>query len=516
MRFSPIPLAALVAGLTVTAARADVKLPAVLADGMVLQQKAPVRLFGSADPGEKVTASIDGKTASANANDEGRWELRLPALKAGGPFTLTVEGKNKIELKDVLVGEVWVCSGQSNMEWSLSRASNGVETIPTVANPNIRLFHVKKARADKPAADVSAKWEECKPETVPSFSAVGYFFGRDLQKARGVPIGLIESDWGGTPAEAWTPEEYLRDDPALAPVIASYPAAKERYEKAVAEYPAVEEKAKAEGRAVPRRPNAPWRYAELYNAMIDPITKYTVRGAIWYQGESNAGRAEQYRTLFPTMIKSWRERFANPDLVFLCVQLAPFSSGNSAATPYAELREAQEYATKALPNVGMAVITDVGEELDIHPKRKEPVGQRLALLARKIAYGEKIEALSPSFQSVRFENGKAVVKFANAGGGLVAKGGEMSGKPVVEGTPTGFTLAGEDGKFYPAEATISGKDTVTVSSPSVPQPVAVRYGFQNFPVVNLFSKEGLPASPFRSDAPKGQYDGSAAKVAGGK
>jgi sialate O-acetylesterase len=483
-------------------ARADVTLPAVIAENMVLQQKTPVSVFGKADPGEKVTVSIQGKKASVETGADGRWRVMLPPLKAGGPFSLTVQGKNTIELKNILVGEVWLCGGQSNMEWAMRSSFQPQAAIDGSANENIRLFNVRNVRSPRPLDDVTAKWEVCGPQTVAGFSAVGYFFGRDLQKALGVPIGLIQSDWGGTPAEAWTREELVAGNPELRSITENYPRALANYRNALIDFPATVAKAKAEGRPEPRRPGSPWRAGELYNGMIAPLVQYTIRGAIWYQGESNSGRAAQYRTLFPTMIENWRADFGIKDFPFLLVQLAPFSSGNSAGLPYAELREAQWYTTKALKNVGMAVITDVGEETDIHPKKKEPVGARLALLAREIAYGEKLNAQSPTVKSVKFEGDKAVVRFENVGGGLVAKGGDISQRTLEEGKLVGFTVAGLDGNFVPAEAKIVGKDTVEVHAAGVTKPVAVRYAFINFPVANLFTAEGLPACPFRTDMPK--------------
>lgn len=484
----------------VSAARADVTLPALISDNMIVQQKMPVHIYGTASPAEKVKVSLAGKSATATTGADGNWEVSLPPVKAGGPYTLSVQGNNTLTINNVLSGEVWVCSGQSNMELALTRASNGADAIAASANPNIHLFHVAKARSDSPAADVKAKWQECGPQTVPNFSAVGYFFGRDLQKAEGVPIGLIESDWGGTPAESWTSEEKLQSSPVLRPMIDKYPAQKEAFDKTLSSFADMEAKAKAEGKPAPRRPNAPWRYSELYNAMIVPLTKYPIRGATWYQGESNTGRAEQYRTLMPALIENWRSAWGIKDFPFLIVQLAPFGSGNSGGTAYAELREAQNMTAQMLPNVGVAVITDVGNEKDIHPTRKEPVGQRLALLARKIAYNEKVNAAGPTYKDMTVDGDKITVHFANVGDGLMMKAGETSGEMVAPGVLSGFTIAGADGKFVPANAVLKGKDAVIVSAQGVTNPTAVRFGFVNFPVVNLWGND-LPANPFRTDAP---------------
>ena len=514
MKYTVSAVAVLIAAGTQNA-QADVTLPTMFGDNMVLQQNAPIRLWGHAEPGEKVSVSwvkvtgdgntdrLPSKAVETTTGSDGKCNVTLAPVKAGSnPLNLVVQGKNTLTLKNVLVGEVWLCTGQSNMEWVLRNAFEGEKAVATAINPQIRLFHVKKVRSDKPLEDVQATWMECTPENVATFSAVGYYFARDLAKSRNVPIGLIESDWGGTPAESWTPEETLQGDVALSPLITNYPAARERLDKVLADYPAQVEKAKAEGKKAPNRPNL-WRYSELYNGMLAPLAPLSVKGAIWYQGESNTGRAEQYRTLLPAMIRSWREKFHNPNLVFLIAQLAPFSAGNKDATSYAELREAQEYTTYVLPKTGRVVITDVGEENDIHPRHKEPVGERLALLARDVAYGEKIDGQSPRVK--KFEAGKTpntlLVTFENVGGGLVTRGGEISKNTVEDGKLLGFEIAGADGVFVPAEARIVDKDRVEVSATSVTAPKAVRYGFRNFVLVNLFSKEGLPAAPFRSDAP---------------
>lgn len=483
--------------------KADVKLPDLISEGMVLQQQTPVRIYGKADPNEAVTVEIQGQTGKAKANNEGEWAVVLRPLKAGGPYTLDVKGKNAISLKSVFVGEVWVCGGQSNMEWVLKNAFEGDKAIAASANPNIHLLMVPKKRSDTPLKDVTTKWEECGPTTVPNFSAVGYYFGRDLQKQLNVPIGLIASYWGGTPAESWTREQFLTADSQLKSIVDTYPAAKARLDKQLEQFPALAAKAKADGKPAPRKPNL-WRYSELYNAMIAPLTPYTIRGVIWYQGESNAGKADEYRKLFPTMIENWRKDWGISDMPFLLVQLAPYMKINTEPedTPWAHLREAQLYSTQIMKNVGMAVITDVGDAGNIHPTHKEPVGQRLALLARNIAYKEKIVANGPLYKSMEVQGNKVLLHFSSVGGGLMAKEIDSNGMPVPGGKLVGFSIAGEDGKFVWADAVIQGKDTVVVSSSAVTEPKAVRYGWANYPIVNLWNKEGLPASPFRTDAPK--------------
>ncbi|HKS35546.1 MAG TPA: sialate O-acetylesterase, partial [Verrucomicrobiae bacterium] len=483
----------------VSGARADVKLPALFSDNMVLQQGTRVPVWGWADEGEKVTVTFRGRKVSTTAT-KGKWRVTLPVQKVGGPDRFIVEGRNRIELGNVLVGEVWVCSGQSNMEWSMSRSFEPEKDITGSANPGLRLFTVPKRRADEPANDVKSSWQECHPEAVRSFSAVAYYFGRDLQKARGVPVGLIHTSWGGSPAEVWMSQDVLASNPRYkTEILDPYPAALKRYQEGIAQWEKETAELKSEDKQPARgRPGAIWKPAELYNGMIAPLIPYSIKGAIWYQGESNAGRAHQYRNLFTDMIRNWRRDWAQDDFPFLAVQLAPWDRNKKrsveeiTAAPgdsdWAELREAQLLATKTLANVGLAVITDVGDKDDIHPAKKEPVGARLALQARRIAYGEKIPASGPLYRSMKVKGNRAVLSFDNVVGGLETRGGRLRG----------FSLCGEDGKFVWANAEIDD-DKVSVSSPLVARPVAVRYGWADYPVVNLFNRAGLPASPFRTD-----------------
>ncbi|HTK75446.1 MAG TPA: sialate O-acetylesterase [Gemmataceae bacterium] len=510
---SSLLIAALMAFATSPAARADVKPHPLFSDHMVLQRDVPIPVWGTAEPGEQVGVSIKGSgqssaSPSVSANADGTWKVQLSKLPAGGPYELTIKGKNTVTIKDVLIGEVWICSGQSNMEWQLRNSFESAKAIEAANHPMLRLFTVRKTAAGSPQTTVPVntdqrvgQWQECTSETVPGFSAVAYYFGRDLQKALGVPVGLIHTSWGGTPAQAWTSKEALnavtdlKYYPEKAQPQYEYDVA--RYEFGQAQHKMNVAKAKLDGQPEPkappqlrvrpqppdRNPNAP---SSLYNAMIAPLLNYPIKGAIWYQGESNAGKAHEYRTLFATMIKDWRDRWHLGDFPFLCVQLAPFDRVQGNTWP--ELREAQLLATQTLPNVGMAVITDVGERADIHPKKKEPVGARLALLARKIAYGEKITAMGPVYKSMKTEGNRAVLSFDNVGIGLEARDGKL----------TGFEIAGADKQFHPAEAEIRG-ETVVVYSDKVESPVAVRYGWQNYPQVNLWNKDGLPATPFRTD-----------------
>ena len=480
-------------------ARADVKLPGLFSDNMVLQQGMRLPIWGWADDGEKVTVTFRGKKASATARN-GKWMVKLPSQKAGGPDTLAVEGKNKIDVRNVVVGEVWICSGQSNMEFPLGRSFESEKDIATSANPNIHLFTAPQLKADAPVDDVKANWEKCDPNTVKNFSAVAYYFGRDLQKARGVPIGLIHTSWGGSPAEVWVREAVLAANPEYKhDILDSYAGQLKGYEAQRVNWEKEAEELKKEGKQpTGRKPSPPWKPAELYNGMIAPLIPYAIKGAIWYQGESNASRAWQYRTLFPDLIRNWRQDWGQGDFTFLAVELAPWDRNKKrsleaiTAAPgdseWAELREAQLLSTKVLPKVGLAVITDVGDKDDIHPTKKEPVGARLALRARGISYGEKIEHSGPLYRSMQLKGDKIILRFDQVDGGLEARGGRLRG----------FAICGEDRKFVWANAEIdNGK--VVVSSPQVDKPVAVRYGWADYPVVNLFNSAGLPASPFRTD-----------------
>ncbi len=492
-----------VATLSFSLARADFKVAPAFSDNMVLQQGQAVPVWGWADDGEVVTVKFHGQTVSTKA-DNGKWSLKLRSVKAGGPFEFTVSSRARtVKFKNVLVGEVWVCSGQSNMQWPMSASFEPGADIASATNALIRLLPVPRVKADAPSVVIKSAWQTCSPDAVKSFSAVGYYFGRALQQARRVPVGLIESDWGGSPAEVWMSRESLEINPRYqTEILDPYPLAESAWLMAMAEYEkealtASTEKAEADraGRAVAKPftkqpPRKPWKPTELYNGMIYPLIPYAIKGAIWYQGESNAGRAEQYRTLFPDMIRNWRRDWNQGSFTFLSVQLAPFMAVKDQPdeSGWAELREAQLLATKVLPKVGMAVITDVGDPKDIHPKRKQPVGERLALAARAIAYGEKLAYSGPVYAGVAIMNGKAVVHFDHVGKGLEARDGALKG----------FAICGDDRKFVWADAEIVGK-TVVVSSSQVTKPVAVRYGWADCPVVNLWNKDGLPATPFRTD-----------------
>ncbi|MEW6356015.1 MAG: sialate O-acetylesterase [Planctomycetota bacterium] len=502
-------------------AAGDVKLPAVIGDNMVLQRHMDLQIWGWADAGEEVAVALCDRKAVVTANDQGKWLATLKALPEGGPFEMTVKGKNTITLKNVLIGEVWVCSGQSNMHMSLRGSSAAEQAIAGANLPQIRLFTVDLTPSVKPREDCTGAWQVCSPETAPGFSAAGYFFGRELYKDLKVPVGLIQNAWGGTPAEAYTSLEAIESVPMLKPIadafrkkLEEHPDMREDYIKYFKPWNAAfgafrkeqmawkkeVEKAKAEGGKPPAAPKAPKELAlgsknepsVLFNGMVMPVVPYTIRGAIWYQGEGNAGRAYEYRTLFPTMIRCWRDAWGEGDFPFLFVQLPNFMKPKAepSESAWAEIRESF-VKTLSVPNTGMAITIDIGEADDIHPKNKEDVGKRLALCALGTVYGKEIVYSGPMYDSMKVEGNKIIVKFNHVGSGLTAKGGE----PLKQ-----FAIAGEDRKFVWADAKIEGKDTVVVSSDQVAKPVAARYAWADNPEgCNLFNQEGLPASPFRTD-----------------
>ena len=475
-----------------TAARADLQLPALFSDNMVLQRNVSVPIWGWADDGEVITVRFRGREVKTTAHN-GAWSLKLGRQRAGGPDTLTITSRARsFQFTNVLVGEVWVASGQSNMEFPLSRSVESQAAIASATNALIHLFMVPNVKSEAPTVHINSSWKVCSPDLIGGYSAVAYFFARDLQAARDVPVGIIQSDWGGSPAEVWMNRESLEINPRYqAEILDANAEAWKNYQQGRIEFEKEKALAASKGEEFKKQPpRFGWRPTELYNGMIAPLIPYAIKGAIWYQGESNAGRAEQYRTLFADMIRNWRRDWGQGDFPFLLVQLAPFRAikDQPDESDWAELREAQSLATKVLPNVGMAVITDVGNPTDIHPRQKEPVGARLALAARGIAYGEKIEYSGPIYAGVAFKDGKATVQFDHVGKGLEAREGELKG----------FAICGDDRKFVWARAEIVG-NKVVVSSPEVANPVAVRYGWADCPVVNLWNKDGLPASPFRTD-----------------
>jgi len=496
-RFAACLFALLV--LLTPAVRADITLPALLTDHLVLQQQTTVALWGWAAPGEvvTVTAGWQPQPVKTTADAQGNWLVRVPTTKAGGPYSLTIQGRNQLVIHDVLLGEVWLCSGQSNMNFPVAKGSskwmtgvrNEAEVVPKATYPAIRMFTVAQKVADEPQRDVQGSWVVCSPQTVGAFSAVAYFFGQEIHAKLGVPVGLIHSSWGGTPAESWTRQDVLAQNPELSPILTRYELGltqRPAYETALAAWKAEKAANPASKAPKPAEPlsatsnKSPYK---LYNGMIRGLEPYTLRGVIWYQGESNAERAWQYRTLLPALIASWRQDWQQPALPFYFVQIAPHKGQNP------EIREAQLLTMQQVPYTGMVVTTDVGDSLDIHPRNKQTVGHRLALWALSHDYGQKKLAYSgPIYQRMRVAKGKATLQFDHAAG-LLAQGG-----PLRE-----FTIAGSDSVFRPAQAVIEG-GAVVVWSDAVPQPVAVRFGWRKSPMPNLFNAAGLPASPFRTDA----------------
>ncbi len=624
------------------AAFAEPRLPGLIGDHMVLQQGRPAAIWGTAAPGEPIEVTLESATPPQRTvtGADGRWKVLLPSMRAGGPFTLTVRGSKTLLVHDVLIGEVWVLSGQSNMTYELSRASNGDAAVAHADHPDIRLFTVPKKSVVEPVDDIASSWQICTPETAKSFSAVGYFFGEELHRRLGVPVGLIHSSWPGSSAEQWTPREKMQGDPELQPILQRWQEAPEDVRQlarapvpfdlefgefellraddghdavplmkldggvcrtvlgGVCDFEAadgapVSFELTPDGHArmsggldpayssvlrVPYRAgNAPadlsmytgirFRYrgsgqfhlqslqptitdfdnygtatfrvtsewqtativfadlkqagwgvklpftpfrlngfliealttpgfammppAGLYNGMLAPLTQYAVRGASWYQGESNAGRSYQYRRLLPALIQSWRDAWKQPALPFLIAQLPNLGAGKAepSESGWAELREAQLLTIKSVSNTGLAVTIDVGEPDNLHPPDKVDVGRRLALWALGTVYGEHVCYSGPLYESMTVEGSSARILFSHAGSGLAARDA---------GGLRGFAVAGVDRRFHWADATIDG-DSVVVHSPDVPAPAAVRYAWADDPDCNLINREGLPASPFRTD-----------------
>jgi sialate O-acetylesterase len=622
----------------------EVRLPKIFSSNMVLQQGVELPVWGWAEPGERVAVIFNKTTIRVRTGNDGKWQVKFPALNAGGPYNMIIRGKNLIELKNILIGEVWICSGQSNMQWRVDQSNNAEEEIAAANYPKIRFFTVPRAVAQSPQDDISSgEWVECSPETVAGFSAVGYFFGRDLHQELDVPIGLINTSWGGTVAETWISPNTISTDPDFKESLIklqqldleSYRKAKMDQIKEIlgGDIPKEDqgmkgnepvwagldfndnswrsiktpmywenqgyididgigwyrkdvqlneeqtnanvtlhlgkvddsditffngiEIGKIEGQYDEERVytidkkylrpgknviavrvhdtggnggiwgdpenqflaignekediSGEWKFrisraevAEvnvgpnsyptlLFNAMINPLIPYPIKGAIWYQGESNAGRAKQYQRVFPSLINDWRNHWNLGDFPFLFVSLANYTKApeQPGESDWAELREAQT-KTLSLPNTGMALAIDIGEADDIHPGNKQDVGKRLALNAFKIAYGKDVVHSGPMYREVVFTNGKATIEFSETGSGLKVND--------RYGYLKGFTLAGADRKFYWAKAELLDDQTVVVFSEDVPNPVAVRYGWANNPDdLNLYNMEGLPANPFRTD-----------------
>ncbi len=513
----------LLTGTTTGEARADLRLPAIFADHAVLQRDKALPIWGWAEPGEKVAVKLGTESGEATAGKDGRWQVVLksqPVSKT--PLTLTVTGKNTITVKDVFLGDVWLCGGQSNMEWGLG-GCDAPDDIQAADFPLIRQFGVELHFAMTPQTDVKGRWAVCSPQTAPGLTAVGFYFARRVQKETGVPIGLLRSCVGGTNIECWMSQETLMNTPALAPYGKLMRDSLATYQKDLAAaLPAVEEwttksrDALKSGRPVPLPPAFPEfpfgekafrpRCVTLHNGMIAPLVPFALRGVLWYQGENNSGGAAdglQYIEKKRAMLADWRKWFGDPNLPFYFVQLAAWlkpSTDPAGGDGWAHIRDAQRKCL-SIPRTGMAVATDVGDADDIHPKNKADVGDRLARWALANEYGKKVVPSGPLFRALKIDGNKAVVAFDHVGAGLMV-GGKDGRKPVDEvkdGKLARFAIAGKDKKWVWATAVIAG-DTVVCTHPDVPNPVAIRYAFTMNPVgANLYNRDGLPASPFHTD-----------------
>ena len=475
-----VPVLAVLAS-AILPASAEVTLSPIIGSHMVLQRDAACPIWGWAEEGEEVTVEFAGQKQTAKPGADGKWMIKLQPMKANATGqVMTIRGKNEVKLEDVLIGEVWLCSGQSNMEWSVSASMNPKEEIATANEPRIRHIKVNNPPAKSPEAKVisPAGWQAASPKTVGGFTAVGYYFAREIVKELDVPVGLLGANWGGTRIEPWTAPVGFKDVPALSSIadkLDSYPETQEKVNKADPTTKTIEAKLQS--------PLA------LFNGRIAPLVPFAIRGALWYQGESNNGEGMLYTEKMKALIGGWRKVWEMPEMPFYFVQLAPFIYGGANPENLARIWEAQTAALK-IPGTGMAVTTDISNIKDIHPKNKQEVGRRLALWALAKDYGKKDLVYSgPLYKGVTFDGAKAVVSFEHADGGLKSRNAE----PLSH-----FQIAGEDKKFVPAKAEIAG-NTVVVSAEGVAKPVAVRYGWSHDAEPNLANKAGLPASPFRTD-----------------
>jgi len=482
----------------------QLELPSIFGDHMVFQQKQDNPVWGWATPGESVAVSINGQRHTTKADGKGKWKIMLKPLPVGGPYKLHIEGEqSQFFLDDVMVGEVWICSGQSNMEWPIERTNSAELARLTANHSNIRIITVPRVGTQEPQDDFDGAWELSSSESIQQFSAIGYFFGRRLSDALDVPIGLIDNAWGGSAAEAWVRRDVLEEDDIYNGLMSSWEERERtfdfeneiaKWEIKIAEWDAMDEEDRTESR--PRRPRnlltGNHRPANIYNGVLHPTIGYGIKGVIWYQGESNAGRAYQYRDLFPLMIDHWRDEWGQGDFPFYYVQLADFQEENEDPedSSWAELREAQTMTLDKLKNVGQAVIIDVGEGRDIHPRNKHTVADRLARIALARDYKKDIHYMGPSYQSMSVVGSKIVLKFNNVGQGLYS---------FDTRAPQGFTIAGEDQKFVNATAQIIDSNTMEIWSDEIASPASVRYAWAQNPICNMYSRDGLPMTPFRTD-----------------
>ena len=497
---------------------ADIKLPALISDNMVLQSDVKTRIWGLADPGEKVTVTLQKQSISTLADDSGSWQVYLAPMKAGGPVEMTVAGRDRITVRNILIGEVWVVAGQSNIWWPVNRTTNAEIEIAQADYPRLRLLTVPIRVASKPLPDmedkyqpvgqpepeIQARWVQCSPYTISWFTGVGYYFGRQLQKNLDVPVGLIAMGVGGSVVNAWTSRTALENNPSCKYIVdywdnyasVQYPQKKIEHEKELTEWEKAVKLAQDMNNPEPPRPNPPVnpdlyvnRNSVLYNGMVAPVTPYTIRGVAWYQGESDASGASRYQASLFTMIHDWRKAWDIGSFPFLIVQLPQLDTSQfiSLGKDWATMRQAQARALE-LENTGLIVTIDIGEADNAHPPNKQDVGQRLSLAARALVYDQKIAYSGPMYKSMTIEGSKVRLTFDHVEDGLVARGGEL----------TGFTIAGPDLKLVSAQAQIDGP-TVVVWSDKVKKPVAVHYAWSDNPICNLYNQAGLPAGPFRTD-----------------
>ena len=494
------------------AARAEVRVPKVFSSHMVLQQDKPLVIWGWAQPNEKVTVELATGSQQAQANERGEWKAVLPAMKAGGPYTLTVSGSTKVQFEDVMIGEVWLCSGQSNMEMGVGVSKDGKEELAAANYPGIRLLNVTRIWKPEPQNDIEGAWKACTPQTLTEgrwggFSACGYYFGRELHKKLGVAVGLIDASWGGTCIQTWTPPEGFAAVPVLKkeyellqlgdPRTAAHQQRLEQVLKETEQWLAAARQALTQRALVPTMPTYPAELqpphdvqnaTALYNGMIHPLRPFALRGAIWYQGESNAGEGMLYAERMKALIGGWRQLWGEGDFPFYFVQIAPWTYGCNPEV-IGEFWEAQT-AAQAVPNTGMAVINDIGDLKDIHPANKQEVGRRLALWALAKTYGqEKLVYSGPTFKAMTIEGDKLRLTFDHVGGGLASRDGKpLSWFEVIDA---------DEGGFVKADARIDGS-TIVLSAPDVKHPVAMRFAWSMLAEPNLMNAEGLPAGAFRA------------------
>lgn len=483
---------------------ADVELPQIFSDHMVLQQEQHNPIWGKATPGENIAISFNNKQYETTANAQGDWRVKLAPAPAGGPYQIEIQGQNSISFNDVLVGEVWLCSGQSNMEWKVKYINHGDIEVLSANFPDIRIASMPRVGVNEPQFDINTQWQSTTPQTVGDFSSICYFYGRRLHQTLGVPIGLIKNSWGGTPIEAWIPRKELEQSKDYPELLAHWDklAAKfdpEVYQQQLTEYKSNTKAWIAAGKPKNQKPRGPrnvvgggHRPASIFNGVVNPTVGYGIRGVIWYQGETNSKRGYQYRSLFPLLIKTWRERWGQGEFPFYWAQLADFKKEVTTPSKYsqwAELREAQTM-TLSIPNTGQAVLIDLGEGRNIHPGKKQDVAHRLVRHPLAKIYGYPLTADSPMYRSMATKNSQIIITLDNVTRQLYS---------YDTHSVQGFYIAGKDQRFVAANAKIIGKNKIAVYSDDVQNPVAVRYGWEDNPVVNLYDKGGLPVTPFRTD-----------------